>query len=296
MSKATIVVLTYNRASELLQTLERLRALPERAPIIVVDNASTDGSAEKVARAFPDVEVLRLPANIGAAGRNAGVEHARTPFIAFSDDDTWWAPGSLARAVEILERHPRLAAVTARVLIGPGGRPDPVSREMAASPLAAAGLPGPALLGFLAGASVFRRSAFLEAGGYEPRLFIGSEEKLLAYELAARGWSLAYVRELTVHHHPSTARDARARQSMLARNELWIAWLRRPLRVALAKTVRTPTRALVQALRGLPWILRKRHVLPPQVEAMCERLECGDGARSQIGVRALFAPRTGNRK
>jgi GT2 family glycosyltransferase len=273
MSSVTVVVLTYNRVAEVAQSVERLNALPERPAIIVVDNASSDGTAKTLARAFPDVEVVRLPGNIGAAGRNAGAERARTLFVAFSDDDTWWAPGSLARAVEILERHPRLAAVTAQVLVGPERRIDPVSREMAASPLGRDGLPGPRLLGFLAGASVFRRSAFIEAGGYEPRLFIGAEEKLLAYELAARGWSLAYVPELTVYHHPSVARDHAARSTLLARNELWIAWLRRPLRTALAQALRTPPRALARALAGLPWIVRERRLLPAQVEALCARLE-----------------------
>lgn len=273
MSQATVVVLTYNRRAEVLRTLKQLRALSEQPPIIVVDNASTDETAAAVARAFPEVTLVRLPRNIGAAGRNAGVARASTLYVAFSDDDTWWAPGALARAVEILERYPRLAAVTAQVLVGPDHRVDPVSREMAASPLGSDGLPGPRLLGFLAGASVFRRAAFLDAGGYEPRLFIGAEEKLLAYGLAERGWSLAYVPELVVHHHPSRARDPAARSLMLERNELWIACLRRPLAVAARQTLRTPPRALWRALAGLPWVVRARRPLPPDVEAFCARLE-----------------------
>jgi GT2 family glycosyltransferase len=273
MSKATVVVLTYNRRAEVLATLERLGALAERPPIIVVDNASTDGTAEAVAAAFPEVTLLRLAANLGAAGRNAGVARASTPYVAFSDDDTWWAAGALSRAVEILERYPRLAAITAQVLVGRDARVDPVSREMAASPLGSDGLPGPRLIGFLAGASVFRRDAFVEAGGYEPRLFIGAEEKLLAYALAERGWSLAYVPELIVYHHPSRARDPAARSLLLERNELWIAWLRRPLSVAARQTLRTPARALWRALAGLPWIVRARRPLPPEVEELCARLE-----------------------
>jgi len=273
LTTVSVVVLTYNRREEVQRTLAHLSALAERPPIIVVDNASTDGTSEAVARAFPEAMIVRLRKNLGAAGRNAGVERASTPYVAFSDDDTWWARGALARAVEILERYPRLAAVTAQVLVGADGRVDPVARELAASPLGADGLPGPRLLGFLAGASVFRRDAFLEVGGYEPRLFIGAEEKLLAYALAERGWSLAYVPELIVHHHPSRARDPAARSLLLERNELWIAWLRRPLALAVRQTLRTPPRALWRALAGLPWILRQRRVLPPQVEALCERLE-----------------------
>src|SRR5271165_5075939 len=82
-------------------------------------------------------------------------------------------------------------------------------------------LPGYPLLGFLAGASVIRRSAFLEVGGFESRFFIGGEEELLALDLATRGWSLRYVPELVVHHHPSPNRDAASRRWHLLRNALW---------------------------------------------------------------------------
>jgi GT2 family glycosyltransferase len=239
----------------------------------VVDNASRDGTSERVSLKFPQVKLIRLERNLGAAGRNAGVAFARTPYVAFSDDDAWWAPGSLARAVEILERHPRVAALTGQVLVGREEKIDAASREMAASPLAAVGLPGPRLLGFLAGASVFRRGAFLAAGGYDARLFLGAEEKLLAYDLAARGWSIAYSSALVAHHHPSALRDGRLRSAVLARNELWIAWLRRPLSAALRQTLRTPPRALWRALPGIGWVLRERRVLPRDIEILCELVD-----------------------
>ena len=77
------------------ETLTKLGALPERPPVIVVDNASTDGTAPLVRRRHPEVRVLRLSEDIGAAARTEGVRRAATPYIAFCDDDTWWAPGCL---------------------------------------------------------------------------------------------------------------------------------------------------------------------------------------------------------
>ncbi|WP_324273402.1 hypothetical protein [Blastococcus brunescens] len=59
---------------------------------------------------------------------------AGTPFVAFADDDSWWAPGHLARAVDIMRAHPRLAVLNARILVGPEERMDAVCAEMAASP------------------------------------------------------------------------------------------------------------------------------------------------------------------
>jgi len=154
---------------------------------------------------------------------------------------------------------------------------------MAASPLSYPDqLPGPALLGFLAGASLIRRSVFLAVGGFDPRLFLGGEESLVAFDLAAAGWVITYVDNVTIYHHPSAQRDVVARQRLLHRNALWLAWLRRPLRSALSQTARL-TRSvgqnprllfsLFQALIGLPWVLRNRRVVPPSVEGGLRQLE-----------------------
>jgi GT2 family glycosyltransferase len=117
-SQVGVVIATRNRAAGLVTTLQKLRELPERPAVVVVDNASTDDSALSAAGRFPDVQVLRLPANIGAAARTFGVEALDTPYVAFCDDDSWWAPGSLAEAAQILDAHPDLGLVAARVLVG----------------------------------------------------------------------------------------------------------------------------------------------------------------------------------
>src|SRR5206468_925126 len=153
------------------------------------------------------------------------------PYVALCDDDTRWEPGSLRRAADLFDQYPRLAVLTGRVLVGPGHRLDPTCELMAASPVRPrVALPGPALLGFLAGASMVRRSAFLQAGGFERRFFIGGEEELLTLDLLSAGWELAYVDDVVVHHEPSQAgRDTSGRRRVSIRNHLWVAWLRYPL-------------------------------------------------------------------
>src|SRR5919199_4199727 len=198
---------TRNRAQEAVGTLHRLEALPERPPIVVVENGSTDGTPDAIAREHPHVRVIGLGENIGGAARNVGVDACEAEYVAFADDDSWWEPGSLARAAAVFDAHPRLAAVSARVLVGPEETPDPVCAELEASPLPAAGLPGPAILGFLACGAIVRKAAFLEVGGFERRMMIGGEEELLAADLASRGWAICYVPELVAHHHPSTSRS-----------------------------------------------------------------------------------------
>ncbi|MFL6053932.1 MAG: glycosyltransferase family 2 protein [Actinoallomurus sp.] len=271
-TRVTVVVATWNRRRELEQTLTRLRALPERPPIIVVDNASSDGSADLVATRFPDVRLVALLANRGGAARNVGMHLADTPYVAFSDDDSWWEPGALRAAVRVLDQYPRLAVLVARIDLG-GGRLDHVSRKMAQGLLGReADLPGPSVLIFPACAAVVRRSAFLDAGGFDELLFFGGEESLLALDLAVSGWGLAYVPEVTAHHAPSDNRGDQARRSMLhRRNDLLVTWMRLSTGRALRRTgalaleaVRDPLArdTLRQVLRRLPAALARRRRVP----------------------------------
>jgi GT2 family glycosyltransferase len=281
--RVAAVVITHQRREELLTAVARLLDLPERPHVVVVDNGSTDGTADAVRERFPDVELIASAENLGAVGRNVGVARLDTPYVAFCDDDTWWEPGSLRTAADALDAHPRLAVVTARILVEPGGREDPVVPELRDSPVRGADwLPGPALGSFLAGASVLRREAFRQVGGFSERLWLGGEEELMAGDLAAAGWELCYLPELTVHHQASRARDPHRRRRDGIRNTVWTTWLRRPLRPALRRTLhllrtvprdRVTALALADALRGLPWVLRERRVLPPHAEARFAALE-----------------------
>src|SRR5205807_7353355 len=99
--------------------------------------------------------------------RNVGAHAVTAPYVAFADDDSWWAPGALTHAAGLFDRHPELALIAARILVGPRQSLDPTCVTMAQSPvLAAPGQPGPSILGFLACGAVVRRSAFLAVGGF----------------------------------------------------------------------------------------------------------------------------------
>jgi GT2 family glycosyltransferase len=266
-----------------LATLDRLRRLVPPPAIVVVDNGSHDGTAAAIRDRWPDVTVVALRANRGAAARNVGVRMARTPYVALCDDDTWWAPGALEAAADVLDACPDVAVVTARIAVGPDARLDPASAAMAASPLdTPCGTPGRRVLGFMAGACMVRRDAFLDVGGFEPRLFLGGEEHLLALDLASRGWTMLYVPAVVVHHHPSPQRNVAARRRLLVRNALWSAWLRRPVAGALRQTLRLlarnpydalTLRAALEAAAGARWVMARRRVVPAPVEAALRRLE-----------------------
>ncbi len=266
----TVVVMSRDRREDLLATLPR-----HEAPVVLVDNGSTDGTVDAVRAALPEVTVLPLAENVGARARTIGAGHAGTEFVAFADDDSWWAPGDLARAAAVMRAHPRLAVLNARVLVGPEERLDPLCPVLAASPLGTPPhLPGPRLLGFIGCAAMVRLDAFLAVGGFDPVVRFPGEEERLSLDLAAAGWDIAYVDSVTVHHHPSARRhDAAARRAAISRSKVLTAVMRLPAR-DVARTVAAAVRAgaperrgLRRALPDLPAALRRRRRLPSSVLA-----------------------------
>jgi N-acetylglucosaminyl-diphospho-decaprenol L-rhamnosyltransferase len=268
-SSVTIVIATRNRADTLIKTLAKLDGLADQPPVIVIDNASTDGTSACVGAAFPHVRVLSLPRNLGAAARNCGVALSSTPFVAFSDDDSWWAEGALAAAVDAARAEPHAGLVAARVLVGHEERTDPVSAAMAASPL------GRRVVGFLACAAIVRRDAFLDAGGFDYRLGIGGEEELLALDLAAIGWDCIYAPQVVAYHYPGprSAGDNRQQRQML--NSLIVAAPRRRTVSALARwgnvlvlarTDPIAKEAFREAHHRLRWVLPQRRPVGRTIE------------------------------
>ena len=293
-----VALATRDRRELTLRTVARLRALPERPPVVVADDGSRDGTAAAL-RAHGDagVEVVALPRSVGAAARTAAVRRLATPYVALSDDDSWWEPGALARAAALFDAHPRLGLIAAAVVVGPQRRPDPTCAAMASGPLACArgdrgdgdgdgdgdGGPGVPVVGFVACGAIVRRSAYLAAGGFHRRYEVGGEEQLLALDLAAAGWQVRHVAEVVACHWPPGGGAPRPRRvAGTLRNDLWTTWLRRPLRRVPAATVRrlraagwrrTTVAGVGQALAGLPWVAVERRVLPPPVERDLRLLE-----------------------
>jgi GT2 family glycosyltransferase len=271
----TTVVMTRDRWPDLAVSLPH-----HEGPVVLVDNGSRDGTPGLVRRHFPEVTVVELGRNQGAQARNVGVARARTSYVAFADDDSWWSPGALETAGDHLDRHRRLGLVAARILVGEQQLEDPVCAVMARSPLGwAADLPGPSVLGFVACDSVVRRRSFLRSGGFDEVVFFAGEEERVALDLATDGWGMSYVEDVVAHHHPSRVRDPAARDALIRRNRLLTAFMRRPWCV-VAEAVREDLaagpqarRATLAALRRLPPALRRRRAVPAAVERALRLLE-----------------------
>ncbi len=287
--RISIVMITRNRGDQIRTALEHLLELPERPRIIVVDNGSTDDTVNIARRLHPAIEVAPLGRNLGGAGRNVGVSLARTPYVAFSDDDSWWQAGALTRAAALFESQPRLGLIAARILVGPAEQLDPICEAMASSPLASDGYDGSRQIGvpiisFVACGAIVRKSAFQQARGFDPHFGVGGEEEVLALDLLRKGWQLVYDADIVAHHYPSPARNVSRRQRHQIRNALWSVWLRRPAPSALLSTWRLAAAVLadpagrlglVDALVGLQWIVWARDPIPA---ALDQRVQLAESA------------------
>ena len=266
-ARTSVVIATRNRRLQLSATLERLTVLDDIADIVVVDNNSADGTAAHLRQVFPDVRVVELQSNEGAFARTIGAHSVRTPYIAFSDDDTWWLPGSIARGAAVFDAHQRIALLNGCVTVERNGRIDDACLAMSAN-RDIDDLPGCPIVFFMAGASMVRTDAFLHCGGYERRFMIGGEETLLALDLHRCGWLVRYLPDMHVRHAAcSIERDDARRRQLLIRNRLWVAWMRYRAASAWRATIEAARcarrdaaarAALLPALVGLPWAMSNR--------------------------------------
>lgn len=161
--KLSVIIVNWNTAALLRACLLSLRKavteLAGGAEVIVVDNASSDGSAAMVRGEFPEVRLIANDRNAGyAAGNNQGLRMAQGEAVLLLNPDTEVPAGALERLLNVLEAHPDVGAVAPR-LIGPDGRPQASVRGFPA--------PGALLAECLGLAALFPRSRRL--GSYRLR-------------------------------------------------------------------------------------------------------------------------------
>ena len=186
-----VVVASRNRRADLLASLPR-----HEAPVVLVDNASTDGTVEAV-RDRPSRRHRRPAATATRApvARTVGRRPGRHPVRRLHRRRLLVGAGRPGPGRGAHARPPAAGGCCPPASwSGPRSELDPVCAEMAASPLGTEpDLPGPSLLGFVACAALVRTEAFTAVGGFDPVVRFPGEEERLALDLAAAGWGLAYV-------------------------------------------------------------------------------------------------------
>nr|PZN65631.1 MAG: hypothetical protein DIU58_06950 [Sphaerobacter thermophilus] len=238
----SVVIVSYNVRDLLLDCLTSLEAAfaagGMTTEIIVVDNASCDGTAEAVRRRFPSVRVVEAGANRGfAAGCNMGIRLARGRAIALLNPDTTVVGDALGTLARYLEEHPDVGVAGPRVY-RPDGTTQPTRRRF---PTLATGLLESTIIqdywknnrvlrryyvadrsddeeqevDWLVGAClVARREAVEMAGLLDERFFMYSEEVEWCRRIREAGWMIMYVPSAAVTHYEgaSSSQDIPARQ------------------------------------------------------------------------------------
>lgn len=205
--------------------------------LIVVDNGSTDGSAELVRAAFPWARLVANPDNRGfTAAVNQGLALARGRYLLLLNSDARLLPGSLEAMVAYLDAHPRVAVVGPRLLNPDGSTqssrrrfPTPATAFVESTPLQRLWPSHPLLrryymldrsddatqeVDWLVGACLLvRRAAVDQVGPLDERFFMYSEELDWCRRFRAAGWQVVYLAEArAVHEHgKSSERDLAAR-------------------------------------------------------------------------------------
>jgi N-acetylglucosaminyl-diphospho-decaprenol L-rhamnosyltransferase len=208
-----VVFVSYNDRERLLDALASVRG----SEIIVVDNASTDGTVEAVRRAFPEVRLLKSPNDGYGAAANRGIAACSAPFVLLLNSDVVVRPGALRALEGYLASHPRAGLAGPRLENSDGTLQRSCFAFLGTARLAieksALGrwlgqwsvhygpYNRPRTVPWVLGAALaIRREAFEEVGGFDTAFFLYGEEVDLCYRLWQADWEVHYTPAATVMH------------------------------------------------------------------------------------------------
>lgn len=291
----TAIVLTYDGRELLAEILPSLAAQQHPlARVIVVDNGSSDDSADYVQREFPHFELLSLPENIGvAAALNRGLALVETPYVALLNNDLELDPAWLGHLVQTLEAHPEAASATGKMLSFHqrdrfDGAGDKLMWSGAATHRGMGELDqgqydqAEAVFSPCAGAAVYRRAAFEDVGPFDEHFFAYQEDVDWGLRAQLAGYTARYEPQAVAFHMGgATTRREWGRYTALQRRNQVLVVLKNYPAAALFKhavkillyqagwvlssarngELRRHLGALGQVVLALPRVLRQRRAV-----------------------------------
>lgn len=268
LPELSLVVCTRDRASRLPGTLRALSSIRSAHPweLVLVDNASSDGTAELLAQFVTESPVFTLLVHEHrpglASARNAGVAASRAPLVAFTDDDCYPAPDFVDRWIDVF-RDTEVAYGSGRIeLHDPDDAPVTIRTDDDVWPFRPGSYVRP---GVIQGANLaLRRSVLAEIGGFDPALGPGALFNCEDVDVAARaslaGHAGGYFPGPTVRHHhgrrPGPELDSLLASYDHGRGAYWASLLLRSgarhhgARNLLISVVRKPPHVLRRELSG----------------------------------------------
>ncbi len=161
--KVSVIIPVFNGERYLVEAVESVLAQTRSASeIIVVDDGSTDGSAELVGGYKQSVLYVRQTNSGTAAARNRGIRESSGEFVAFLDQDDWWEPNKLEQQLDAFEAQPDLGAVFGHIQQFVSPDVSEVNRKRFVCP-------DEPQEGYTPSAAIVRRSVFAEVGPFDER-------------------------------------------------------------------------------------------------------------------------------
>ena len=290
----SVIIVNWNGIQWLDRCLDALRrqGVPS-CELIVVDNASSDGSANLVRSSHPDVRLIELDRNRGfAGGNNAGAASARSDYLVFLNNDTRVRPGWLQALIDVADRDPSVGLVTSQIVYMDA--PDVVDSAGDGYLRAGGGfkhfhgLPSASasssreVFGACGGAFLIRRSLFETLGGFDEDFFMVYEDVDLSYRARLLGARVIYAHDAVVEHAGSGSLGRVSDRAVFygQRNLEW-TWLKNSPRALLWRSALP--HLLYDAASGVAYA--RRGQLWPWLKAKWAALA---GIRSVIGKRATI--------
>lgn len=246
MNKITVVIPNYNGMKYLKVCLESLYAQEEDTPafdVLIVDNASQDGSVEQAEELFPQVSVIRLEENTGFCHAvNVGIQASAAPYVLLLNNDTKVKSGFIKSLYNAIEKDERIFSVSAKMLMW--DRPDLLDgagdRYNALGWAYARGKGRPAMrydkptriFASCAGAALYRRSILEEIGLFDELHFAYLEDLDLGYRAQIYGYCNVYQPEAEVLHYGSASTGSRYNEfktRMSSANNIYVIYKNMPL-------------------------------------------------------------------
>jgi len=218
----TVVIVTHRAAGFIAEALAALDRQTRAHRLLVIDNDSSDGTAEVLARILPPGAVRRMPANLGfAGGVAAAIPQVRTRYLALLNDDAVPAPDWLEQLLAAADGDDGAAAWTSLMVLA--DRPDTVNNlgselndrwygvDVAAGEPVAALSPGIGdVFGFCGGAALLRTAALRAVGGFPAEFFLYYEDLDTSWRLRRAGWRIRSVPAARVTHRHAATSDRRS--------------------------------------------------------------------------------------
>lgn len=189
----TINILSFNRKNELLNTLQKVYEQNyKNIEVIVVDNASTDGTEEMIRKEFPHLFFVGLKENIGISGWNEGFKLSNGEFILVLDDDSYPMENTIKEGVENLLRNNAAGAVA--FCISNKNRNEIETKNFPENPNY-----------FIGCGALIRKEVVTKIGGYSRDIFIYNNELDFGIRLYNAGYNIIYLGNSVVVHDQNPA-------------------------------------------------------------------------------------------